>query len=558
MPCDRVEWKPFPALRVATRRTQKSRLSTSEAVVAIMSGRMFRIPPKLVSRSLVALLLLTAFVWLWQHPGTVANLLPFDATEYAVSAQNLALFGKFQIIINGEAHPPRYPPWFPLLLLAPVYVVVRDNLAAGIFGVLGCALASVWLTYRLGKEIGGETGGILSALLLLFGNASFRENSGIIMSDLPAQTAGLAAAWVFLKLQSAERTQHLWFASLLCGIAFGFRMLYAALVLPFLYLWVRRKPRRVTTILILLAGTTFFFTASAVYNQLTFGDWKRTGYHYWCAVPYDYFSLTFSPNYLSEGVRPFLTPGGLVVLASGLVGMVLLRKDPPHAAPPLMLFTLLGVLPITIMHLFYFFRAGLRFHLLLVALLVILGGGALGRMLEKRMPKLVRFEVVALVLIVILVGGIPRVLETPPLGRRAFATALDETLPRNAVLISDLNGVFMEPHFLRGTHREILPLTREAEYASKIIVYRRVPDLEPRPASPFEHRHPALLTWGKEAMPYTASDLDQVAQKMAEGKPVFLDIVSADASSPVVVALATRFQLQRQQNGLVARVLPRN
>ncbi len=515
--------------------------------------------PKNTPRILACLVLLTALVWLYRAPFYVSNLEPVpDATEYAASAQHIALWGKFEIVINGHSHPPRYPLWFPLFLLTPIYLIAPANLGAGIFSILACGLVSIYLVYLLGKRLGGATGGLLAALLLL-SNLSFLQSAREIMSDVPAMMCGLLAAWLFVKTRTGETTKDLIWVSLVCGVGFAFRNLYAALLLPFLYALLQKRPLNLRKeggrVALIGFGTLVFFIATALFNQSAFGDWRRTGYHYWCAIPYDYLLLTFSPRFLSRNLAAFITPEALAILAAGGVGLWLLRKNRPPEAASLLLFTGLAALPITFIHLFYF-AGGFRFHLLLVGLLAILGGGGIGREIETRLPKLARFETLAAVLVIMMVA-MPFIRKPEPTGRYEYVSAISQALPANAVLITDTDSVYLEPFCLRGTEREALPLTRHAEYASKVIVRKRVPILDPPPLSSVEHRAPALLRGGaEEALPHTASDLDYISAKLREGKPVFLDITTAPPSSPVVLALKTRFALERQEGGLLAKLEP--
>ncbi len=509
--------------------------------------------PKYAPRILLCLVLLTALVWLYHAPSSAANLEPVpDATEYAVSAQRIALYGKFDIVINGHSYPPRYPVWFPLLLLSPIYYVAPANLGAGIFSVLACGLVSIGFAYRLGKRLGGEAGGVLSALFLL-SNLSFLMGSRQIMSDVPAMMCGLVALWLFVNRKEEARPKELLLISTVCGLGFALRNLYAALLLPFLVMELRRSPRNLKKPLLMLLVPLLFFVATALYNQQTFGNWRRTGYHYWCSIPYDYLLLTFHPRFLLANLRSFASMEGLFLLGGGGVGLWRLLASKRQEVLPILVFAGLSALPITVIHLFYF-AGGLRFHLLLLAILAVLGGGGIGGALEARFPKLVRFEAWVILLVVAMLA-MPLLRQEEALGRYANVTALSQALPTNAVLITNTDAVYLEPLLVHGTQREVLPLTRRAEYASKVIVRQKVPVLNPPPLSSVEHRAPALLQAGaEEALPHTAEELDYVAAKLREGKPVFMDISTAPPTSPAVVDLRTRFRLTRDESGLLVRV----
>jgi hypothetical protein len=78
---------------------------------------------------LVSLGILLAFVILNPSPEFASRLLIVpDSTEYVLGAHRFAETGNYQILIDGQWLPPRYPPWFPLLAISPSFVLFGGDL----------------------------------------------------------------------------------------------------------------------------------------------------------------------------------------------------------------------------------------------------------------------------------------------------------------------------------------------------------------------------------------------------------------------------------------------
>src|SRR5581483_2065239 len=131
--------------------------------------------------------------------------------------------------------------------------------------------------------------------------------------------------------------------------------------------------------------------------------------------------------------------------------------------------------------------------------------------------------------------------------RREVAQSMGQATPDNAILITAIDPVYMEPMALRGTHRQALPLSREIEYASKLVTPRRVPHLDPPPRLFLDARLPALRRAGAhDACPLTADEAlanGQLAAWIREGKPVYLDSSLATAGLPAWKQIIHTFHL---------------
>jgi 4-amino-4-deoxy-L-arabinose transferase-like glycosyltransferase len=449
------------------------------------------------------------------------------------------------------------------LLLSPLYALFPKELGNGIYSILLCSLLCGKIAFAIGKRLGGNWGGVLAALALLSA-PQFFLSSRQLMSDMPTLCVGLLAGWRFLTLPDAPRPKDYLAAGVLAALGFAFRTAALPLILPFLFaVWQRRRQAVAIRALIpLLSPVLAVQLATAIYNQSAFGDWRRTGYHYWCSVPYDYFGMTFSARYLGMNLRKFLEPQGMAAIAIGILGLALLRRRNAGETKQLTLFLALGALPITLIHLFYFV-ADLRFHLLLVAGLLIAGGAGLGAEIEARLPEIRRKagDIALACLLVCLCVGAFAMRPEEPVGRRFIVETIYLTLPKDALLLTGLDPVYLEPFVQRGTAIEIIPLSREVEYASKLITPRRIPAPDPPPRSPIDHRCPGLLRAGaQEVIPATADEqLEAIAERIRSGKQAFVDISALSRGAAGFAKVSAAFNLVPVHDSCLLRLeLPPN
>jgi hypothetical protein len=466
------------------------------------------------------LLLAVAAAYLYCPAVTASNLSTVpDAVEYATAARRLAVLGRYDIPIGHSAYPPRYPPGFPALVLAPVYRLFPDDLGNGVYAVWCCGLICVGAAWAIGRRIGGPWGGVLAGLAVL-GTPEMRHSSRDIMSDVPALALGLITLALWMRVCDRWRWSDLALAGVSIGAAYTMRVVYLAMWLPFAAAAVRRGKEGLPGLAALSFPVALAVAAIGVYNAHTFGQWSRTGYSYWCAVPYDYLWLTFSPAYIRANLASLATTRVAMSAAAGLAGALLLRSREPAALRRLAIFLALGAGPVEVAQLLYF-APGVRFHFLALAGLAILAGGAAGRCVPARFHRHAWAPAALALPLAVWIAGRP----DPPSLRRVAAEAIAASTPRNAVIVTAIDAVFLDPYLMPGSDRIIVPVARDVEYASKLITPRRISPLEPPPRSAIDHRAVALLRGGAiDPFPYTAEESpERIAEWIRQGRPVYVD-----------------------------------
>lgn len=513
---------------------------------------------------LIPLLIIAAAGWhYYRAPAVAAELevIP-DSVEYAVAANRFVNTGVYDIQANGQSLPPRYPPGFSVLFLAPIYFFAPANLGNGILAVWFMAIAAIVLAYCIGREIAGVWGGTLAALLLGL-HSEFGVYTQLVMTDVPSVTLGLFACWVFLRMRDEEASVWLYLlAGITVAISMSMRPLTGVLALPFvveiLYRSIRsllpehRKREKVFFRFVLLAlPCAFAVAATALWQAHAIGDWRRTGYQFWLPVPYDYFELTFSKRYFRDNIALLEWHLLYLPVLGGMVGFYLLQKRRAPKLRAVAAFLLLGAAPLSVMHLFYFFR-GLRFHFLSIAILSIIAACGIALTIPQRLRDKFAF----LLPIAILCVFLPRMSDDPlDIGTRVrdqVATAAAEALPDDAVLISNIDPVYLEHRVARGTHRRVLPISRHTPYARALLARRRIAKLTPPPRNAADHACAGLRAGGDPPLyAFTANEEIGTLKKMvAAGVPVYLDELSTEADDPARIALAAAFELTPRSSRL--------
>jgi hypothetical protein len=205
----------------------------------------------------------------------------------------------------------------------------------------------------------------------------------------------------------------------------------------------------------------------------------------------------------------------------------------------------LGVVggPLVAHHLVFYFASS-RYLLPVAALAATLAAGAVGRRLAS-VPQPVVTGVVVAALAGAAAHAATRPVEVPT--RRLAAERLRAT-PDDALVVTQLLEPYLEPLALRGSARQVMPLTRKSEYASKLLAWRRVADPRPYPRHPRDHRCNGLRRGGAEdAVRRVASDdLDALAQELRAGRAVFVQTTTADQvrERRALAAIGERFALE--------------
>lgn len=516
-----------------------------------MPSHKFTLPPTLRERAALVLLLLIAVVWLYRSPYSASNLeVPPDSVEYALAPLQLVETGRYEIILEGRPLPPRYPPWFSTLVILPAYVLFGHDPGNAILPVTALAAAGIGFAWAIGKRLGGAAGGIIAGLAVLF-LPSYASWATQVMSDVPATTLMLATWLLYLRLRSSPRSVAIYLAAgLLIAVDALFRPVFAAMLFPFLVEIFRERRAIARNAIALLLPITGAFIATLAYNSAVFGSAMRNGYSYWVAIPQDYLSLTFSPAYLKMNlwvvVRTVFPLYLLVCLAAWLV----VRKREPAALAAsrpafwdAWSFVGLTTVPILLFHLFYFFPSD-RFHLPMFAGVAVIAGGMCGLLFHSRTTSLLNLLLPVLLFLAIVAKiVVPQVVPH----RRLAADRIRAHTPDNAMIISAIEPVYLERLAAHGSSRRIVPISRNVEYASKVLTPKHV-DLPNVAALNWRDNNNDLLRGrAEQAVKFVASEqLDALVAQASSGTPIFLDTTYLGEEAEMLARLQQRFAfLQR-------------
>jgi 4-amino-4-deoxy-L-arabinose transferase-like glycosyltransferase len=481
--------------------------------------------------SLAALLLIAA-VWLYRTPYSASNLeVPPDSVEYAVAALQFRDTGRYEILIQDRALPPRYPPWFSLIALLPAYLLFGSEPGNAILSVTFLAVAGVGFAWAIGNRISSTAGGVLAALAIVF-LPTYNLWATQVMTDVPCTALMLAACLLYLRIRSrpASAVSFL-LAGALIAVATLFRPVFAAMLLPFGIAILREQQKLIARSLALMLPMFAAAAASLAYNAATFGSPTRNGYHLWTPVPSDYPALAFSLANVPMNARVVAGTAFLalaaIAIAAWLVAKMRNQAALASARQPLVdlvTFVALTAGPILLFHLVYFFPSD-RFHLPLLAGAAVIAGSLVGLLIGERRANLFKLLLPA-VLVLVIVGRIAT--PSPAPGRRIAADLVRRHTPDNAIVISALEPVYMDRLAAWQSARTIVPLSRRVEYASKVLAPKKIKDPQPPPQHWSDHRAAGLLNGGaEEAVPFVASEqIDRLVGAAQAGRPIFLELTA--------------------------------
>jgi 4-amino-4-deoxy-L-arabinose transferase-like glycosyltransferase len=514
----------------------------------------FSLSAALKKRAPLLVLIAIAAVWLYRTPYSASNLeVPPDAVEYALAPLQFLETGHYDIVVEGRPLPPRYPPWFPTLVVLPAYLLFGHDPGNAILPVTLLAVAGIGFASAIGHRLGGVAGGILAGLGLLF-LPSYAGWATQVMTDVPATALMLATCLLYLRMRSGQRSLAIYFAAgLLIAVATLFRPVFAAMLFPFLFeIWRTRQAliRNAVAVLWPMAGATI---ATLAYNAAAFGSPLRNGYKFWAAIPMDYPSLIFSAAYLKLNLWLIAQTVFPLYIVVCVAAWLVVRKREPAALVisrpafrDALTFLVLTIGPILLFHLFYFFPSD-RFHIPMFAGAAVIAGGMLGLLFQARTTAVLKFLLAAILVLVISAKiAVPE----PVPYRRLAADRIRARTPDNAIVISGIEPVYLERLAGRGSSRRMVPISRNVEYASKLLVPKRVEISNAAALDWRNSRNPALLRGGaKEAIEFVASEqLDALVAQATAGTPVFLDTTFLGDEADVLNRMQQRFVfLQRAQ-----------
>jgi len=517
----------------------------------------------------LVLVLVLAGVRFYRAPSdAAARLVVPDGEEYAVVAERFARLGRYDIEIEGKPYPPRYPPFFSVVLLSPVYRFAPGDIGTGIVAVFGFGLIAAAGAYAVGHRSADVWGGTLAALAVIF-HPQLRQWARTIMTDLPAAAMFAVGLALFLRLRGGGggrgRPSVLGYAAagVVVATAAGLRAPAAALVIPFAVLAIAGARgvtwrRRAAHLAILLLPIAVLFVATAVYNHRTFGAWDRSGYHFWCPLPYDYPHLTFGFRYVFDTLRLLRDGTFAATLALGALALGALPIIGCRDARAVAAFAAATALPVSLFQTFYF-HAEPRLH----APLLLLSCVAIGVVAAGLVPAAVHARAWAACAILVLALAAALLVsgrETESRNRGAL-DAIDRYLPDDGAIITNLTPVLLDPTVLRGTRRRWIGIDRRMAYADLAVADRPI---DPR-AVPMEwpgtkHRDPRLMAAGlRDVVAWTANERpDLLTDLIRTGTPTMLDAASIPPGSDPYKRLAEHFELAPvDPDGLLMKLMPR-
>ena len=490
--------------------------------------------------------------------GTCWLVIP-DSLENAFCAETFLNEGRYGFYLNGVFHPSRYLPWFPLLFLAPFQYLSGDVYGA----VYGCWFATAGLAavmfiscrqiaVRPGKDGNddsalGSLAGLLSFPVLLT-TSFFIVLTGYAMTEVPYLLFCIWAMvlWTRLAARPGVGKGTLICCSVLIALGGAVRSsAYPMLLLPFVLIFVREKDWKRRFLLWFLCGlpTALALAASSAFNWAVFGSPFRTGYHYWCPVPYDFMALTFHPKYALSHLPRLLMEKGcwltLALMAICAAWYVVSRRargeklfafaprwTPWEAASA---FALLQGAVIFVLYIFYFYYHK-RMYLPVLVMILPPAAAAAANLLRVSLRRAWAAHAV-LALCVILLQCVAlynldyyhRSIRSIP-NDRAKLQVLDTMLPDNAVFLCTFNPSVADRFLLRGTHRKIIPVNRIHEYANETVAPLKVKACDPPPVDAIDMLAPGLLEQPGcfLPLPYALSDDPAHLKEILKGDaPVF-------------------------------------
>jgi hypothetical protein len=224
--------------------------------------------------------------------------------------------------------------------------------------------------------------------------------------------------------------------------------------------------------MLLLGPVCALVSGTLGYNYYVFGDPLRSGYNFFCAVPYDYAALTLSFRYLFDNLSPAWSSG--VLIAVSLAWLWWHSENHSREQADLYNLAMIAAFSATAFHLVYFYPWTF-FYMPSVAVLVPFVAAAVALAL-RRAGLEVGSKTGWLFLVVIAIGfRLATGILSHPHQRAADLSDRIASVVNGAqaVLITGLPEPFVRHHSQRLSRVEVIPVSRRVEYANKVVAMKR-------------------------------------------------------------------------------------
>jgi hypothetical protein len=542
--------------------------------------------PGILEWGILAAILLLAFTMI-RSAGSRRGLelMPWpDGLEYAASAVNLAQGRGAVLHFGGYTYPSRYTAGYPLIL----EFFYRLRAGFGPFASMFFGMVSVLFIFMLARGYFGIAAGTIAALTIAL-SPVFITYSSLVMSDVPTLSVMLCAV-VALQYATLEEAGGVRMpAWLIFGLLAGFSTIMRptnATMLVGLGVCVVMVPlerRDVASLLKAGAAVAIGFAIPVVWqlhqNAIHLGSAFASGYAWWVPEVYGAGGRTFRAAYLFGPTMPRNPHGNVVVYATtllGLDGMLGDRGNPRYflypfaaaafavvgfiasirasansAARRLMWFGLGYLAALTGLYCFYIFT-DVAF-ILPGAFILFIAAGAGTAVANRWMPEVLRnrdrsagqLAAAAGVIVLDLMLIVSMATEAAVrIGARPASSLMaeslgstDSTLPRDAVVVSNISLQFLEL-YLAGGDRQFVGLN-SLDPGERFTDYHLHRLYEKRAAG-WNGPVPAVVFDGGQM----SAEADSLASAMAAKTPVFLLLAPPESDQYAGVLKSELDQLQ--------------
>lgn len=202
---------------------------------------------------LLLILLIAAVLRLW-NIGTIPQW-DYDEGTIMNISWNL-LHGKF-LLFNLKYPFVPHPPFFYMVTAGLLAIFGNDLVALRVLAAL-CSVATVFFLYKIGRELSNPNLGLVTAFLyaiypndIFFSRIGFANNMIALIS--------VAAVYCFIRYRKENKTQWLYYASAITGIAIVTEFIAVALFVSIILLLLPRERKHIPVVsLISLAPVALF------------------------------------------------------------------------------------------------------------------------------------------------------------------------------------------------------------------------------------------------------------------------------------------------------------